>query len=191
MGANPSCCPGPDRINEIADGIRVRQVTHLGGGEADHERAEQALQPGHFAIRHPGLDERGEDHVHRAYGVRRDGGPGEQQGCRPGVPPDHRPEAVREGGEPFVPPLSPLLMSLLISLPVLAVVRRQECREQVSGHVVEQFGLAADMPIQRHRRHPDALGHRTHRDPVEPALVGDGERRVQNLFPSAAHAYTV
>jgi len=69
--------------------------------------------------------------------------------------------------------------------------RRQQVGEQPAQHAVEQRRLVAHVRVQRHRRHPGALGHGPHRHRAQALLVGQGQRRVQNLLPSVRHDSTV
>lgn len=106
-------------------------------------------QPGYSGLGNPGVEEDGVDDGHRAYGVRGDSGPGEEQVRGPGVATAHLSAGVREGVEPFVPGLlSHLTLGLVLGL-VLGPIGRKQRREQASDHAVQQCGLVRDVPTGR------------------------------------------
>ena len=56
--------------------------------------------------------------------------------------------------------------------------------EQDLHQPVEQGVLVVHVPVQRHRRYPQALGHGVHGDRVEALFVGQPERCGQHRFPA-------
>lgn len=122
----------------------------LGGGEPDHEGADQALQPGHFGLRNSGFDEGGVDDVHRAHGVRCDSRPREEQVYGPGVTLGHLAASVREVAQPFVP-------GLLVDLDATLALAR-------AGHVIAR-GTQEELT-----RHLPGELRVTFADPTEPEL---------------------
>jgi hypothetical protein len=147
----------------VADGGGMvgEPAGRLAGGEAEDRRTQQAF--GAFDLRRAqtGLAQRD---VHRLAGAQRlarDGRPAQQQRKDTRVTGGTGPYAVRHHGQPL--------------LPRQVIVRRRHLGQQPFHEAVEQVVLVGDVPVQRHRRHVQAAGHRLHGDRGEAVFVGDGQ----------------
>jgi hypothetical protein len=52
---------------------------------------------------------------------------------------------------------------------------------------VQDVRLVLDMVVERHRLDPAVLAERAHRQPFDPALVGEADRRAEDALPRQAH----
>ena len=159
----------PVRVEQLRQdrhvGVRGRRV---GRGEAhghrhrhvaahvavDHEQRRHLLLAGE---RHP--VERPGARLGPPDDVRRQRRGGHRRGRDPRVPDQDVGERPRPAGQPFAPRPGR---------------HDREVRRTVGRveHHLEQLLLGVDVPVQRHRRHPELGRHRLHRHAVQPVPVG-------------------
>jgi hypothetical protein len=68
-------------------------------------------------------------------------------------------------------------------LPVLSAGGEVDLSEDDVDHAVEKIFLVGHVVVQRHRLDPDRLAELAHAQRLGPALVGEGDRGVQDPVP--------
>src|SRR6516162_3993968 len=72
------------------------------------------------------------------------------------------------------------------ALPVGAADRWVDLGHDDIDHAVEQFLLAGDVLVERHRDHSELLGEPAHAECLDPDLVGEGDGGAEHAVPAEA-----
>ena len=138
----------------------------LAGSEAEDDGADESLGPPRAVSVEAGSFERGDDGVACGLGRRCGGRSLQQEREDVGV-------AAGDGASP-----TPDFTESIV--PRQAGCGRRQLAEQRFDDQVEQVGLVVHVPVQRHRRHAEAIGDCLHGEAVEPLVVGDRKARLDD-----------
>ena len=153
---------------ELGGRRAVPGLGQLAGDRAERERQQQSEGVHPLPFAQPRLVERAEQGVDRQQrGGRQEPG-GHHERHRRGVGQAGRSELREHLGDPVVP---------------VRAGRADDLAEHDIGHGRQQFGLVADVVVERHGLHLESSCESTHRELVEAVVVDEGERLECDALP--------